>query len=130
METTTMNYCVTCQKDYRNAKIIECPHCKGEIREVKAARLVELMRELSETLTKMTPQFIKPNPKELVEIAGTIQKGEKRLLKEYKYRVAAFAELNYQLSVIVGFAEKMGYNLGQEPTPEPETQTEQKVESV
>lgn len=81
-------------------------------------KLIEIMQEIINAVEKMST--IRTNPKDIIAVAKTIEKGEKNLIREYDKRIKAIKEANRELEQIAAFAAKMGYTLT-ETDPEPET---------
>lgn len=109
-----MKYCVSCEWSLEGIELEDpchCPKCTEEIRDIKSSRLVDLMKELNDIIISMDAGKMQANPKALIEVARTIEKGEKRLAREYARRLEDIKDVEYELMAILKFAERMNYKL-------------------
>jgi len=107
-----MNYCTACNINLGTVEIEnnKCPKCATTIRTITNTKLINILTELNETMYKVSKGITK-NPKDIIELAKIIQKGEKKLANEYKKKMELMQDLDYELSVITKFAQQMNYNI-------------------
>lgn len=94
--------------------------------EIKNTRLLETTSEIESAVKKMkTDKTIKP--KEYLDIAKIIEKGEKKIAKEYAKRLTQLEEIKIELVYLTQFADRMGYTL---EVTEASEETEEVAEPV
>lgn len=106
-----MLYCTKCVKFHGTQMEGEkaCHKCKGEVIEITSAKLHETINNLTDAMKKL--ETTKENPRQLITIAKSIEKGEKVFRKEYEKRVTQLESIQQELSLIQNFSDKMGYKL-------------------
>lgn len=116
-----MKYCTSCGFTAQpDSSVTNCPKCKSDLHLIKSPKLSTLLTELLATVDTLHSKEVKTAPSKIIELAKVMEKGNKRLIKEFTSRTLELAEISAELSVINKFAEQMGYTLNETTDAEPD----------
>lgn len=87
-------------------------------------KLLETIKEINDAVNSLTvAKGVRKNPRDIINVGKIIEKGEKKIQKEFAKRTEELENIQKEMELINEFATSMGYTLTETPeTPEtPET---------
>lgn len=111
-----MLYCAVCGVDLKGIELedkTKCPFCENLLGEIKSGKLIDIMLEINAAVKTINSQdqSQRINVKQVIDAAKIMERGEKKMQREFEKRMEELQSIQFEIEVIKHFSGFMNYVL-------------------